>query len=49
MSEGPEWSAAGPRTARDSGGLADLDLSSHDWRGLIEQLPLAVYIDRLDE
>jgi PAS domain S-box-containing protein len=27
----------------------DLDLSTHDWRGLIEQLPLAVYIDRLDE
>jgi CheY-like chemotaxis protein len=27
----------------------DVDLSTHDWRGLIEQLPLAVYIDRLDE
>jgi PAS domain S-box-containing protein len=24
-------------------------LRSHDWRALIEQLPLAVYIDRLDE
>jgi PAS domain S-box-containing protein len=49
MTEGPERSAAGPRSARDSGALADVDLSSHDWRGLIEQLPLAVYIDRLDE
>jgi PAS domain S-box-containing protein len=25
-----------------------VDLPSHDWRALIEQLPLAVYIDRLD-
>src|SRR5512133_497776 len=49
MTEGPERSAAGPRSARDSGALADVDLSTHDWRGLIEQLPLAVYIDRLDE
>jgi PAS domain S-box-containing protein len=49
MTEGPERRAAGPRSARDSGAPADLDLSSHDWRGLIEQLPLAVYIDRLDE
>jgi len=28
---------------------ADLDLRDPDWRALIEQLPLAVYIDRLDE
>src|SRR5436190_525461 len=49
MTEGPERRAAGPRSARDSGAPADLDLSSHDWRGLIEQLPLAVYIDRLDK
>jgi PAS domain S-box-containing protein len=49
MPEGPERSAAGPRSARDSGALADVDLSTHDWRGLIEELPLAVYIDRLDE
>jgi PAS domain S-box-containing protein len=48
MTEGPERSAAGPRSARDSGALADVDLSTHDWRALIEQLPLAVYIDRLD-
>jgi PAS domain S-box-containing protein len=27
----------------------DADLSIHDWRGLNERLPLAVYIDRLDE
>jgi PAS domain S-box-containing protein len=32
-----------------SGAPAGLDLRSHDWRALIEQLPLAVYIDRLDE
>jgi PAS domain S-box-containing protein len=32
-----------------SGARADLDLRFHDWRALIEQLPLAVYIDRLDE
>ena len=51
MTEGPEQRAPGPRSARDSGPLApaDLDLRSHDWRALIEQLPLAVYIDRLDE
>src|SRR5919201_1398270 len=49
MTEGPERSAVGPRSARDSGALADVDLSTHDWRGLIEALPLAVYIDRLDE
>jgi hypothetical protein len=49
MTEGPERSAPGARSARDSGGAAELDLRSHDWRGLIEQLPLAVYIDRLDE
>jgi PAS domain S-box-containing protein len=49
MTQGPERRAAGPRSARDSEAPADLDLSSHDWRGLIEQLPLAVYIDRLDE
>jgi len=28
---------------------AELDLRSHDWLALIEQLPLAVYIDCLDE
>jgi PAS domain S-box-containing protein len=51
MTEGPEKSAPGPHSARDSAppGPADLDLRSHDWRALIEQLPLAVYIDRLDE
>jgi PAS domain S-box-containing protein len=49
MTEGPERRASGPPSARDSGAPGDLDLSSHDWRGLIEQLPLAVYIDRLDE
>src|ERR671934_533649 len=49
MTEGPERSAPGARSARDSGGAAELDLRSHDWRVLIEQLPLAVYIDRLDE
>jgi PAS domain S-box-containing protein len=32
-----------------SGAPADLDLRFHDWRALIEQLPMAVYIDRLDE
>jgi PAS domain S-box-containing protein len=35
--------------ASHSGAPADLDLRFHDWRALIEQLPLAVYIDRLDE
>src|SRR5919204_866693 len=49
MTEGPERSAAGLRSSRDSRAPADVDLSTHDWRGLIEQLPLAVYIDRLDE
>jgi PAS domain S-box-containing protein len=34
---------------RDSVAPAELDLRSHDWRSLIEQLPLAVYIDRMDE
>jgi hypothetical protein len=32
-----------------SGAPADLDLRFHDWRALIEQPPLAVYINRLDE
>jgi PAS domain S-box-containing protein len=49
MSNGRERTAPGPRNADDAGALADLDLPSHDWRALIEQLPLAVYIDRLDE
>src|ERR687886_1142600 len=49
MTEGPERRAPGPRGGRDAGALADLDLPSHDWRSLIEQLPIAVYIDRLDE
>jgi hypothetical protein len=35
--------------ASHSGALVDLDLRFHDWRALTEQLPLAVYIDRLDE
>src|SRR5919204_6076680 len=47
MAEDPEQTAPSPRTAGDS--AADLDLRSYDWRALIEQLPLAVYIDRLDE
>jgi PAS domain S-box-containing protein len=47
MTEDPEQKAPGPRTARDS--AAGVDLRSYDWRALIEQLPLAVYIDRLDE
>jgi PAS domain S-box-containing protein len=47
MPEDPEQQAPGPRTARDS--AAGVDLRSYDWRALIEQLPLAVYIDRLDE
>ena len=49
MTEGPERRAAGPRSPLLSEAAGDLELSSHDWRGLIEQLPLAVYIDRLDE
>jgi PAS domain S-box-containing protein len=49
MGDIPEQRAPGQRSARHSGVLADLDLRSHDWRALIEQLPLAVYIDRLDE
>jgi PAS domain S-box-containing protein len=32
-----------------SGAPTDLDPRLHDWRALIERLPLAVYIDRLDE
>src|SRR6266496_4732157 len=47
MAEDPEQTAPSPRTVGDS--AADLDLRSYDWRALIEQLPLAVYIDRLDE
>jgi PAS domain S-box-containing protein len=46
MTEGPERRPSGPS---GSAAPADLDLSSHDWHGLIEQLPLAVYIDRLDQ
>jgi PAS domain S-box-containing protein len=49
MGDFPEQRAPGQRSARHSGALAGLDLRSHDWRALIEQLPLAVYIDRLDE
>jgi PAS domain S-box-containing protein len=49
MTEHPGRTAPGARSARDSVAPADLDLRSHDWRALIEQLPLAVYIDRLDE
>jgi PAS domain S-box-containing protein len=49
MTEGPERRASGQCGAPESAAPGDLDLSSHDWRGLIEQLPLAVYIDRLDE
>src|SRR6266496_3580490 len=49
MGEGPEQSAPGTRSVPDSVAPAELDLRSHDWRSLIEQLPLAVYIDRLDE
>jgi hypothetical protein len=49
MTERPERRASGPRSARHPGAAGDLDLSSHDWRGVIEQLPLAVSIDRLDE
>src|ERR671931_751963 len=49
MGEGPGQRAPGPRSARDSVAPAERDLRSHDWRSLIEQLPLAVYIDRLDE
>jgi PAS domain S-box-containing protein len=47
MAEDPEQMA--PTPTGSCGSAADLDLSSYDWRGLIEQLPLAVYIDRLDE
>src|SRR5437016_6310627 len=48
MGQGPEQRVPGPRGARDSAST-DFDPRSHDWRSLIEQLPLAVYIDRLDE
>ena len=41
--------APGPRSVRESVAPAELDLRSHDWRSLIEQFTLAVYIDRLDE
>src|SRR5919204_2665527 len=47
MAGDPEHPAPGPRGARDS--ASDLDLRSYDWRALIEELQLAVYIDRLDE
>jgi PAS domain S-box-containing protein len=47
MADDPEQMALRRSSARDS--EADLDLRSYDWRALIEQLPLAVYIDRLDE
>jgi len=49
MGGGLEQRAPGPRSVRDSVAPAELDLRSHDWRSLIERLPLAVYIDRLDE
>src|SRR6266540_2543050 len=50
MTEGPERVATGLRRgASDSDALTDLDLRDRDWRALIEQLPIAVYIDRLDE
>src|SRR5215217_8863708 len=49
MAEGPGQSAPAAPGVRDSVAPAELDLPSHDWRALIEQLPLAVYIDRLDE
>ena len=50
MTEGPEQVVTGlRRSALDSEALADLDLRDRDWRALIEQLPIAVYIDRLDE
>jgi PAS domain S-box-containing protein len=49
MGQGPEQRVPGPRGARDSAASADFDPRSHDWRSLIEQLPLAVYVDRLDE
>jgi len=49
MGEGLGQMAPGPRSVRESVAPAELDLRSHDWRSLIEQLTLAVYIDRLDE
>jgi PAS domain S-box-containing protein len=50
MTEGPERIATGlRRSARESEALTDLDLRDLDWRALVERLPLAVYIDRLDE
>jgi PAS domain S-box-containing protein len=49
MGQGPEQRVPQPRGARDSAASAEFDPRSHDWRSLIEQLPLAVYIDRLDE
>jgi PAS domain S-box-containing protein len=49
MAEGPGQSAPAAPGERDSVAPAVLDLRSHDWRSLIEQLPLTVYIDRLDE
>ena len=38
MTQGPERRPSG---LSGSAAPADLDLSSHDWRGLIQQLPLA--------
>jgi PAS domain S-box-containing protein len=50
MTESPERIETGLRRgARDAQALADLDVRDRDWRALIEQLPLAVYIDLLDE
>src|SRR5919201_1521885 len=49
MTQGPEPRVPGPGGAYEPDAPADLDLPSHNWRALIEQLPLAVYIDRLDE
>ena len=49
MTESPDRIAAELGSARDSEALADLDLRDRDWRALLEQLPIAVYIDRLDE
>jgi hypothetical protein len=50
MTDGPERMTTGRVRASDGGSPRELGDVSPDWyRGVIEQLPLTVYVDRLDE
>src|SRR5262245_42528239 len=45
MAEGPGQGAPAAPGVRDSVAPAELDLRSHDWRSLLERLPLVTYVD----